>query len=90
MKLTDSAVRNAKPDSLRIRQLYDGRGLYLEIPSKGKKGWRLKYRFTGCEKRISLGVYPDVKLACTREQKDKGAGVAFTTRQTLRIDENCT
>ena len=71
MKLTDTAVRNAKPDSLKIRRLYDGRGLYLEISPKGKKGWRFKYRFANREKRISFGIYPDVKLKYAREQKDK-------------------
>ena len=71
MKLTDTAVRNAKPDSLKIRRLYDGRGLYLEISPKGKKGWRFKYRFDDREKRISLGIYPDVKLAYARQQKEQ-------------------
>ena len=71
MKLTDTAIREAKPDSLKIRRLYDGRGLYLEISPKGHKGWRFKYRFANREKRISFGIYPDVKLKYAREQKDK-------------------
>ena len=71
MKLTDTAVRNAKPDGLKTRKLFDGRGLYLEISPTGKKGWRLKYRFAGREKRISLGIYPDVKLAYARQQKEQ-------------------
>lgn len=70
MKLTDTAIRNAKPNG-KSRKLFDGGGLYLEIASNGKKGWRLKYRYAGKEKRISLGVYPDVKLKYAREQREK-------------------
>jgi hypothetical protein len=36
--------------------------LYLEVSPNGGKWWRLKYRFGGKEKRLALGVYPDVKL----------------------------
>ena len=71
MRLTDVAVRNAKPDSLKTRKMYDGRGLYLLISSKGKKGWRFKYRLAGREKSISFGVYPDVSLKHAREQTDE-------------------
>lgn len=42
--------------------LFDQRGLYLEVSPGGGKWWGLKYRFGGKEKKISLGVYPDVKL----------------------------
>ena len=71
MKLTDSAVKNAKPNPLKTRKLFDGRGLYLEITPKGNKGWRLKYRFAGREKRISFGIYPDVSLKYAREQREQ-------------------
>ena len=47
MKLTDVAVKNAKPNPPKTRKLFDGRGLYLEITPKGNKGWRFKYRFEG-------------------------------------------
>ncbi len=61
MPLTATAVRHAKP-SKKTRKMFDGRGLYLELTPSGGKRWRLKYRFAGKEKRISLGVYPDVSL----------------------------
>ena len=57
MPLTDAAIRNAKPQDKPIR-LYDGGGLYLEIAPNGGKYWRLKYRYHGKEKRLSLGIYP--------------------------------
>ena len=62
MPLTDRAIRNTKPSSKPIR-LFDEKGLYLEIAPAGGKWWRFKYRFGGKEKRLSLGVYPDVPLA---------------------------
>ena len=67
MSLTATAVRNAKPNS-KTRKLFDGRGLYLEISPRGGKWWRYKYRFCGKEKRISLGVYPDISLSEARER----------------------
>jgi integrase len=71
MPLTDVAIRVAKPAEKPIR-LFDGRGLYLEVSPKGGKWWRLKYRYGGKEKRLSLGVYPDVPLA---GRKDKATGL---------------
>lgn len=70
MSLTDTAIRNAKPDSKPVR-LFDERGLYLEIAPSGGKWWRLKYRFGGKEKRLSLGVYPDVSLKDARQRRDE-------------------
>ncbi len=70
MPLTDIGVRNAKPGSKTVK-LFDERGLYLEVSPAGGKWWRLKYRFEGKEKRLSLGVYPDVSLATARENREK-------------------
>ena len=69
MPLTDAEIRKAKPGEKPIR-LFDGGGLYLEISTAGGKWWRLKYRFGGKEKRISLGVYPDIGLKDARERRD--------------------
>ncbi len=59
MTLTDTEIRKPKPGKKPTR-LFDERGLYLEVSPAGGKWWRLKYRFGGKEKRLSLGVYPDV------------------------------
>jgi integrase len=67
--LTDTKTRNAKPSAKRVR-LFDERGLYLEVSPAGGKWWRLKYRHGGKEKRLSLGVYPDVSLKAARERRD--------------------
>lgn len=72
--LTDTEVRKAKPSD-KPRRLYDERGLYLEVrpttTTIAAKWWRLKYRFDGKEKLLSLGTYPDVSLAQARERRDQ-------------------
>ena len=69
MALTNTAIRTAKPES-KPRKLFDERGLFLLLTPKGGKWWRLKYRFEGKEKLLSLGVYPDVSLKQARERRD--------------------
>lgn len=69
MSLNSSKIRNIKRTE-KIQRLYDEKGLYLEITPRGNMWWRLKYRFNNKEKRISLGVYPDVSLAKARDKRD--------------------
>ncbi|NBC13878.1 MAG: integrase arm-type DNA-binding domain-containing protein, partial [Gammaproteobacteria bacterium] len=69
MPLSDAKIRTSKPATKTLR-LFDERGLYLEVSPNGGKWWRLKYRFAGKEKRISLGVYPDVGLKAARDRRD--------------------
>jgi len=68
--LTNTAIRNAKPRVKRYR-LFDSQGLYIEVAPSGGKWWRLKYRILGKEKRLSLGVYPEVSLKDAREKRDQ-------------------
>lgn len=70
MPLTDTKIRKTEPGEKPIR-LFDQRGLYLEVSPAGGKWWRLKYRFDGKEKRLSLGVYPDVNLKDARDRCDE-------------------
>jgi len=77
MALTDIKVKNAKggitPEGKTTTKRYkmgDSRGLYLEVAPNGGKWWRLKYRFDGKEKRLSLGVYPDVSLKEARNRRE--------------------
>jgi integrase len=60
-RLTDVAARGAKPKD-KPYKLAAGGGLYLEVMPTGSKYWRMKYRFAGREKRLALGVYPEVSL----------------------------
>ena len=68
--LTSLAVKQSQPAG-KTKRLYDERGLYLEISPAGGKWWRLKYRFAGKEKRLSLGVYPDISLKEARAARDE-------------------
>lgn len=68
-KLTAVAIRNATPKE-RPYKLADGQGAYLEVMPNGSRYWRMKYRFGGKEKRLALGVYPEVSLASARAARD--------------------
>lgn len=67
LKLTDAKVRNAKPRE-KDYKIFDGLGLYLLVKPTGAKYWRGKYYFHGKEKKLSLGVYPQVTLKVARER----------------------
>ena len=69
MPLTATAIRNTKPADKPIR-LFDGGGMYLEVSPAGGRWWRLKYRFVGKEKRLSLGACPEVSLAEARSRRE--------------------
>lgn len=68
--LDAKTVQNAKHGE-KPQKLFDGGGLYLLIQPTGGKLWRLKYRFGGKEKLVSLGTYPEVSLKDARERRDK-------------------
>jgi len=63
--------RAACPAGKTHHRLADGLGMYLEITPAGGKYWRMKYRHGGKEKRLALGVYPEVSLAEARKRRDK-------------------
>ena len=70
MPLTDSAIRQAKPEE-KPKRMFDGLGLYLEVSPSGGKLWRFKYRIDKKEKRLSFGTYPQVSLANARAKRDE-------------------
>jgi hypothetical protein len=67
--LTDTAIRNTKPNKRPIK-LFDEKGLFLLVAPSSGKWWRWKYRVAGKEKLLSLGVYPDVTLKQARARRD--------------------
>jgi len=67
--LTEVKIRTFKPSEKSVR-LSDERGLYLEVTPNGGRWWRLRYRFGGKEKLISLGTYPDTGLRAARQRRD--------------------
>jgi hypothetical protein len=50
----------------KIKRYSDGECLYLEVTPKGYKYWRLKFRIGSKEKRLSLGVFPQVDIETAR------------------------
>jgi hypothetical protein len=70
MPLTDAAIRNAKPGAKPVK-LADSNGLFLLVTPKDQRWWRLRYRFDGKEKMISLGTYPAVTLKDARQRRDE-------------------
>jgi len=67
--LTDLQVSKAKPQAKEVK-LFDGGGLFLLVTPTGGKLWRLKYRFEGKEKKLTLGGYPEISLAAARQRRE--------------------
>jgi integrase len=70
MALTDPKIRQAKAKE-KPYKLGDEKGLFLLVNPAGSKLWRLKYRFAGKEKLLTLGSYPEVSLKEAREKRDQ-------------------
>lgn len=70
MALSDVAIRNAKPREKPFK-MGDSLGLFLLVQPSGGKLWRYKYRIYGREKKLALGIYPDVSLSEARRRRDE-------------------
>jgi len=70
MALSDVKAKAAKvPEGKRQAKVSDSGGLYLLVKPAGKY-WKLKYRFAGKERALSIGVYPSVSLKEARARRD--------------------
>lgn len=69
MALTARQVETARPREKEYK-LADERGLFLLVKPNGGRYWRMKYRVAGKEKKLSIGVYPDISLAEARLKRD--------------------
>ncbi|MBQ0754228.1 MAG: tyrosine-type recombinase/integrase [Gammaproteobacteria bacterium] len=67
---TEAAIKHAKPEA-KPYKMAGGQGMYLLVNPAGSKLWRMKYRFDGKEKTLSIGAYPDVTLAQARLRREK-------------------
>jgi hypothetical protein len=68
-----NANRNANQEDRKrdkAFKLSDSGGLHLFVTTAGGKLWRLKHRFAGAEKLLSIGSYPAVGLLDAREARD--------------------
>lgn len=67
--LTDAKVR-ALEAGVKPYKAADGGGLFIQVMPSGSRWWRFRYRFSGREKLLSLGVYPETSLKNAREKRD--------------------
>jgi integrase len=67
MSLTDTAVKNAKPED-KARKLSDGGGLYLLIKPTGYKSWKYDFRLDNTRGSYTIGNYPDIGLKKARQE----------------------
>lgn len=84
--LTDTAARKAKA-ATKSYKLADSGGLFLFVTPAGGKLWRLKYRFNGKEKLLSIGPYPDVSLADARAERDNAKTILRENRDPAVVKE---
>lgn len=68
--LTETAIKNAKPKDKK-QKLSDAGGLYLEVTPTGSKIWRMKFRYDGKEKLLTIGSYPAVTLKQARDMREQ-------------------
>jgi integrase len=68
--LTDTQIKKVKPTG-KSQKFFDGGGLFLMVSPTGGKLWRLKYRFGGIERLLTLGTYPQTSLAEARQKRDE-------------------
>jgi len=66
MRLTVKKVENAKPKE-KLYRLVDGHGLCLEVPPKGRKRWKYRYKLNGRDDTVSIGLFPAMTLAEARQ-----------------------
>src|SRR3546814_10415079 len=67
--LTEAKLKSLKPRNALYRTA-DAHGLCIEVAPTGSKLWRLRYRYAGKAKMISLGAWPLVTLAAARMKRD--------------------
>lgn len=70
MALTDVAIRALKPAD-KVQKISDGEGLQLWVMPVGSRLWRYAYRYSGEQKTLALGAYPEITLAEARKKRDE-------------------
>jgi hypothetical protein len=71
MTLSDTAIKNVKPNKDKAFKVPDEKGMYLLVHQNGSKYFRLDYRFNGKRKTLALGVYPETSLKDARAKRDE-------------------
>ena len=94
---TDIQCRTAAPEAKLYRQFVGG-GLYLEVAPSGSKIWRMKYKYLGKEKRLTIGRYgndpkTDVSLKAAKQARDEAKlllaqGIDPSAQKKAKKEEN--
>ncbi len=67
MRFTDRSTAALKPKAERYEAWEDGRtGFGIRVSLTGRKSWLFMYRFDGRARRMTLGVYPTMRLVTAR------------------------
>ena len=69
MALTDVKIRAAKAPE-KLKKITDANGLQLFVKPNGSKLWHYAYRYSGKQKLLALGAYPDSSLGDARTARD--------------------
>lgn len=68
--LTNAAAKAAGAQA-RAYKLHDTGGLFLFVAPTGTKSWRLKYRWQGREKLLTIGRLPETSLQLARARREE-------------------
>ena len=80
MKLTDTAIRRAKP-AAEPYKLTDAKGLYLQVAPTGAKLWRYRYRINGRENLFALGEYAPPSDETPEQRASRLKALRFTLQE---------
>ena len=69
-RLTELGIRKSTCGP-KQKKMTDGKGLFLLLHPNGSKYWRMKYQFSGKEKTLAFGVWPEVSLTEAREMRNE-------------------
>lgn len=69
MPLTDTKLKALKHKT-KSYSVSDERGLFIEV-LKTKKVWRMRYRLSGKQEKITFGEYPDISLLEARAKREE-------------------
>ena len=68
--LTDAKIKGLRATGTRYK-VADTEGLYLYVTEKGTKVWRVRVQKDGKETTVTIGKYPDLKLADARMERNE-------------------
>lgn len=72
--LTPTQIAAAKPKE-KLYNLFDGKGLFMEVTPQGSKRWRFKFKLNGRDKKKSFGLYPEISLAQARQKREDARSI---------------